>query len=75
MDFSEQVTVRGAGAKSRLDFVIDSGSSLSAVEVKTFGSPLSRSQQTVFDYINAGNQWYSHWNQRVEFGRCMVACL
>lgn len=35
MDFAEQVTVRGAGAKSRLDFVIDSGSSLSAVEVKT----------------------------------------
>lgn len=52
--FAEQVTVRGAGAKPRLDFVIDSGRSLSAVEVKTFGSPLSRSQQTVFGHINAG---------------------
>ena len=53
--FAEQVTVRGAGAKPRLDFVIDSGSSLSAVEVKTFGSPFSGSQQTVFDFIGAGN--------------------
>lgn len=52
--FAEQVTVRGAGAKPRLDFVINSGDELAAVEVKTFGSPLSSSQQTVFGHINAG---------------------
>lgn len=53
-NFAEQVTVRGAGAKPRLDFVINSGDNLAAVEVKTFGSPLSSSQQTVFGHINAG---------------------
>ena len=55
LNFEQQVTIRGGGAKPRIDFGVDTGNGLLALEVKTgSGARLTNPQSTLMNFIDNG---------------------